>query len=100
MDRMVKVFETGSGKWIKVSDDKRFGTDLIFTSDESTATVFSIPSLKEADRYFEQFNTYRRTMRAVPLKSNCEISECNTVKAFLEENWDNLMPDEPEFDSG
>ncbi len=76
---MVKVFDICSGKWVFVNDQVR----VEYTSNERDATVFDLMSLKSANGYLEDFAIYRRTLRAVPIGSNREIHDCDSVSNYI-----------------
>jgi hypothetical protein len=78
MGRLIKVFETGSGKWVLVDGDK-----IIYTSDPSACSIFSLGELIAANQYFEDFSIYQRTLKAIPLGSNVAPTDCNSVKAYI-----------------
>ena len=80
----VKVFETGSAKWVTVET----GGVILYTSDEPKATIFDMRFLTDTNAASEDFLVYRRTLRAVPVGTNRTIHECDTVNTFLKEMKD------------
>ena len=78
----MQVFESGSGKWVKVNPDQG---DLIFTSDKTQATKFTDLELRSADQFFWEFSVYKKTMHAVPPGTNQEPHDCQTVKTYLKD---------------
>jgi hypothetical protein len=78
---VIRVFETGSGKWIRVE----VGGDVVFTSDYAAATLFDLEFLRSCHQGSGDFCIYKRTMRAVPAGTNREVWECDTVEAYLKE---------------
>lgn len=77
---MFKVFESGSGKWLRLNDDVG---DILFVSDEAKATIFSDNDLISADQCFWEFSIYKRTIHAVPVGTNKYPTECDTVKVTI-----------------
>lgn len=60
-----KVFERGSGKWVKVVDG-----DVLYVSDQGQSERFDDRGLVSAHNYFGDFSIYKDTLHAVPMGGN------------------------------
>ena len=78
MQRGVKIFESGSGKWIRIRDEV-----ICYTSSRDNATEFDLPELKSANQMFADFSIYKETLFAVPFDIDCHPWECKTVRDFI-----------------
>ena len=83
MTNKYNIFESGSGKWIRIPDDVG---DLIFTSDRFQATTFNIVTIIQANEAFWEFPIYEKTLRVVLIGSNVSPDEWLTVREFIKEN--------------
>jgi hypothetical protein len=73
-----RVFESGSGKWVKCVEDR-----IEYTSVESNSTIFGPVLLRDANAYFCDFSICKRTMKVVPVGTNNYPCDCETVSSFL-----------------
>lgn len=75
---MLKVFESGSGKWIQIVNGQ-----VRYTSDEGYAEQFDLIGLKSAVDCFADFVIYKSTLFVVPLGSNTRPWEGKIVSVYL-----------------
>ncbi len=84
----MKVFESGSGKWVKI-DQSRGIVDFKYISNAEEATDFDLLGLMSA-LDFADFSIYSRTLHVVAKGTNSMPHDCPTVREFIREERDKL----------
>lgn len=79
--QLVKVYEAGAGKWVKIHEG-----DVCYVLDRNDADSFSLDLLTAADQCFGDFSIYKHTLHAVPYGSNQQPWDCLTVKNHIKTN--------------
>lgn len=74
----MKVFESGSGKWVFIRD-----SEVRYTSNIDDATVFDDITLQSAHQYFGDFAIYKKTLFVYPKGSNMHPWEGRTVTEYI-----------------
>lgn len=87
MEKLVRVYESGSGKWVMIEDGV-----VLYTSNQNDATQFNYHLLASANGYFYDFSIYKKTLHAVPQGSNEYPRHNSLVSAYL--NDPNNQPQE------
>ncbi len=87
--QQIYVYETGSAKWMLIADQK-----VIFVSNKSTATHFDLKELASANSWFWEFSIYKNSLKAVPIGTNLDMENLDTVKIFLLKQRERLVLDD------
>lgn len=87
MTKLVKIYESGSGKYIMIEDGV-----VLYTSDVNQATQFNYQLLFSANQAFHDFSIYKMSLHVVPQGSNQYPGHCELVRTYL--NDPNNQPNE------